>query len=1233
MQKVIDFFLQNRLITGLVVISLMLSGLMVAPFDLAPKLLPRYSVAVDAIPDISENQQIIFTQWPGRSPQDIEDQITYPLTTALLGVPNVKTIRSSSVFGFSSIYLIFDEKTEFYWSRSRILEKLNALPAGILPKGVQPALGPDATALGQVFWYTLEGYDTTGKPSGGWDLHELRSIQDFYVRYALMAIEGVAEVASVGGFVKEYQIDVNPYAMQAHGVSLAQIIESIRGSNLDVGAKTIEINRAEYFVRGLGYIKNTADLEDAVVTVNEHVPIRIKDVAVVSVGPATRRGLLDKAGAEAVGGVIVARHGANPMETIKRIEEKITEMIVGMPTKTLSDGRISQLKIIPFYNRSRLINETLYTLKEALTLEVLITTAVMIVMLMNLRASVIVSVLLPVVVFFVFIAMKIFGITANIVSLSGIAIAIGTVVDLGIIFSENLLKNLHLSSEWREEKNLRSKVLFKIIACSAREVSSPILTAVTTTLISFIPVFALQGAEGKLFMPLAFTKTVALIAALFITLTVMPACAWWIFRWKFTLWSKYKKYRDILLKAFIMIIVLYVLTRTWLPLGAGKGLWSNFLFITFLMAIILGGLYYFRQLYPKLLQWCLNHQVLFLIIPCLTVFFGVLAWQGFDTIFGLLKKAGISPENAIYSRLNKTFPGINQEFMPSFDEGAFLLMPTSMPHAGIAENHRVIRQLDMAVAAIPEIDWVVGKLGRATSALDPAPISMYENIIQYKNEYLSDEKGIKLTFKTDAQGRFFIKDVNGDIRTLGKADESYINTDLLIRSKNGRYFRQWRSHIHSTDDIWQEIVAATRLPGVTSAPKLQPIATRLVMLQTGMRAPIGIKVKGKDLQSIEKFAYQLERHIKQVPAVKREAVFAERIVGKPYLQIIIDRKRIARYGLRIKDVQLFIETLIGGVPLDYSVEGRERYAIRLRYPRELRDDPEILKQALFTANNGIQIPLAEIATITYRSGPQMIRSEDTFLTSYVLFDKKKGYSEVQVVESVQAHISEKIRIGELKVPAGVSFKFAGTYENQVHAEKQLKLIIPVCLALIFVILYLQFRSVPITLMIASGIAVAFAGGFLMLWCYQQPWFMNFELFGISMRKLFQISTLNLSVAVWVGFIALFGIATDDGVLIATYLHNTPRQKYNDVPSIRKAVLAGSKHRIRAALMTSATTILALLPILTSTGKGAGIMIPMAIPAFGGMSISLITLFVVPVLYCRWLEKSSKIKNNLGALQK
>ncbi|CAL66302.1 efflux RND transporter permease subunit [Christiangramia forsetii] len=1244
LNKSIKFLIENKLVAILLLVLFVGWGVVNAPFDWGTGILPSDPVAVDAIPDIGENQQIVYTKWDGRSPQDIEDQITYPLTTSLLGIPGVKTIRSSSMFGFSAIYIIFEEDIEFYWSRSRILEKLNSLPSGLLPEDVNPSLGPDATGLGQIFWYTLEGRDKDGNVTGGWDLHELRSIQDFYVKYALSGASGVSEVASIGGFVQEYQIDVDPELMRQYNIGLQKVVEATRKSNRDIGAQTLEINKAEYLVRGLGYIESIEDIQNAVVTSEEFASIRIKDIAKVTLGPKTRRGLLDKEGAEVVGGVVVARYGANPLEVINNVKDKINEISAGLPSKELSDGRTSQVTIVPFYDRTELIQETLGTLNEALTLEILITVLVIIIMVFNLRASILISGLLPVAVLMVFISMKLFGVPANIVALSGIAIAIGTMVDVGVILSENIIRHLD------EDKDRLS--INEIVYNATAEVSGAILTAVLTTIISFLPVFTMVGAEGKLFRPLAFTKTMALTASLVVALFLIPPFAAIFFKKRniktvagytvnaivialgitalifghvlglvlvafgitgiLLLKKKISPKRSNLINIIISsFTIVYLLAAYWRPLGFDRSIFMNLIFVSLIAFGLLGTFAVFRRYYTRILRWTLRNKILFLSIPTAIVIFGVVIMQN-----------------------------TGKEFMPSLNEGSFLLMPTSMPHAGVEENKRILRQLDMAVANIPEVKTVVGKAGRTESALDPAPLSMYENIIQYKSEYMRNEEGERQRYRVNEDGLFILDDGKLSINPNLEIDEDadgYAQDKLrdpfslkredLIPDEDGEYFRTWRPEIKSADDIWNEIVRVTKLPGITSAPKLQPIETRLVMLQTGMRAPMGIKVKGQDLREIEAFGLKLEEIIKEAEGVKDEAVFADRIVGKPYLLIDINRERLARYGIAIEDVQRTLQVAIGGMQITETVEGRERYGVRVRYPRELRENPQDIKDIYVPVQNGSPVPLGELVDVRYEQGPQVIKSEDTFLIGYVLFDKLDGFAEVNVVENAQAVIQEKIDSGELVVPKGITYRFTGTYENQLRAEKTLSIVVPLALVIIFLILYFQFKSVSTSLMVFTGIAVAFAGGFLMIWFYGQDWFLDFNFFGENLRNLFQIHPINLSVAVWVGFIALFGIATDDGVVMATYLTQTfDRNDPENKDEIRDSIVEAGEKRIRPCLMTTATTILALLPILTSTGRGSDIMIPMAIPSFGGMLIALMTLFVVPVLFSWKKEFALKRKN-------
>jgi copper/silver efflux system protein len=1288
--RLVRYFLENRLVTFLLLGCAIAFGMVYSPFNWNTWLLPRDPIPVDAIPDIGENQQIIATEWMGRSPRDIQDQVTYPLSTALLGIPDVKTIRSTSMFGMSFIYIIFNDKADFYQSRSRIIEKLNSLQPGILPQGVVPVLGPDATALGQVFWYTLEGRDpVTGQPAGGWDPQELRTLQDFYIKYPLSAAQGVSEVASVGGFVKEYQVDVDPAALRAYNVSVMDVMTAVDKSNLDIGAGTVEINSAEYLIRGLGYIKNLEDLDLSVVAVRNNVPVRIKDIAVTSFGPAPRRGGLDKGGAEAVGAVVVARYGSNPLEVIRNVKEEIKEIDAGLPRKTLPDGTISKVTIVPFSDRSDLIRETIGTLESALTHEILISVIVIIVLLLNFRASMIVAGLLPAGVLMTFILMHVFGIDANIVALSGIAIAIGVMVDIGIVDVENILRHL----EFPENKGIRGRKLLDVIYLATTEVRSAVVTSVATTIVSFIPVFAMEAAEGKLFRPLAFTKTFALITAFTLGIVALPTIVYIVFNikpgrktvsrlWNFLLitsglglfliWHSFPalfltaiginnlleerfsfqggKLHDRINIAITLLFAVWFLSEEWLPMGAHKGNLTNFIFVTGIIFLILGLLILLVKYYELIIRWALDNKLKFLALPAATIIAGLLIWRH-----------------------------TGKEFMPALNEGSFLLMPTSMPHTGVEKNIDYARTLDRRLESIPEVETAVGKWGRVNSALDPAPVQMFENTINYKPEYILDENGRRIRFRTDRAGRFLLdtnmmrKKVNEETgmkevfagdkmimpdqiekalydpvsselqirtgnewrsihstattqtdRTSGFDMYRYVSAnirDFLIPSAAGDYFRQWRSQIKKPDDIWEEIVTVTNLPGLTSSPRLQPIETRLIMLSTGMRAPMGLKIYGPDLRAIEEAGLKLEQALRLIPSIKPSSVFYDRAVGAPYIEIRLDRKAMARYGMNVSDVQEVLQAAVGGMTLSTTVEGRERYPVRLRYARELREDQEALKKILIPSLDGTQIPLEQVAEISYSKGEQMIKSEDTFLTGYVIFDKADNQSaETDVVNQAGTYLRDGINDGRISLPRGVTYKFAGNYEQQIRASKRLSIIIPISLIIIFLLLYFQFRTVTASLIHFSGVFVAFSGGFIMLWLYGQEWFMNFNMAGVNIRDMFQMHQVNLSVAVWVGFLALFGIATNDGVIMGTYIHHvfldrSPATK----EEVREAVVLAGRRRVRPAMMTTAVAVIALLPVLTSTGKGADIMIPMAIPVFGGMIIQVMTIFVVPLLQAIWRE--------------
>jgi copper/silver efflux system protein len=905
--RLIDYCLKNRFVV--IVFFLFFVGWGIWALGRIP---------IDAIPDIGENQQIIFVEWPGRDAKTIEDQITYPLTSRLFGLPGVKTIRASSAFGFSMVYVVFHDWVDFYWGRARILEKLQ-MASQFLPQGVVPILGPDATGLGQVFWYTVEGE--------GHNLGELRSIQDWYIRYQLSSVEGVAEVASVGGYVKQYQIDVDPNKLAVYGIPLGDIFNVVRRSNLDVGAKVYEKGGMEFIIRGVGFIKEIEDIENITVGLDKGVPVYLKNVATIQIGPEFRRGALDKNGHEAVGGVVIVRYGENPLEVIKRVKQRIGEIKTGLP-----EG----VKIVPFYDRTELIKRTINTLRDTLILEIILTVVVIFFFLRHFRSSLIVSLTLPLAVLISFVVMYYLKVDANIMSLSGVAIAIGTLVDMGIIMTENIYRRLSTDKSGRPR--------FEIIFGAASEVGSAVITAILTTVVSFFPIFALISQEGKLFRPLAFTKTFALMSSVFIALTLVPVLAFFLLKGKL------------------------------LPIEdkpVGKMLVS---------------------IYERILRWILGHRRFFISIPIIILILTLI----------------------VGSR-------IGREFMPPFDEGSILFMPVVAPSVSLTEAIEIMRKQDEIIRGFHEVDSVVGKTGRAETAIDPAPIEMFETVINLKPK------------------------------------------------------KFWRKGM-TKEKLIHEMDAALQFPGVANI-WTQPIVNRIDMLATGIRTPVGVKIFGSDLKKLEEIAEEIKEIVQNVRGAAD--LYAEKITGKPYLEIIPDRGEIARYGLSIEDVQEIIELGIGGENLVTTIEGRERYPVRVRFSRELRDSPEKIKRILVPSPSGHFIPLGQIADIQLVEGPAMISSENGMLRAYVLMNVR-GRDMVGFVEEASRLVAQKMA-GRL--PKGYSLQWSGQFENQVRSKKTLMLLVPLSLFLNFMILYMNFKSFPKVFMIFSAIPVTLCGGILLLALY------------------------------------------------------------------------------------------------------------------------------------------------------
>ncbi|MEE8105518.1 MAG: efflux RND transporter permease subunit [Planctomycetota bacterium] len=1164
------------------------------------------SKTVDAIPDISENQTVVLTEWPGRSPQDIEDQITYPLATTLAGVKGVKEIRGLSGFGFSQIFVIFDEEIrffskgridDFYEARTRVLEKLASIQKD-LPDGVVPELGPDATALGQVFWYTVEG---------PYDLATLRSVQDWVVRYELQTVSGVAEVASAGGMVREYQVDVDPNRLRHYGVGLMSVSRAISGSNLDVGAKTIEAGGLEYIVRGLGFIKNVRDIEETVVGMTTpngfipaagmsmsgrkrsrsadatrsstdeipHSPVRVRDVADVRIGPAFRRGALADDRTEQVGGVVVMRFGANPRDVIADIRKAVLRM--NDPSSgVLPDG----VRIVPFYDRTQLIDETVNTLETALVEELWITIAVVLLFLLHMRSSLIIASTLPIAVLIAFIAMETLGVDSNIMSLTGIAIAIGTMVDMGIVMTENIYRALV------ENKGRRDRV--EVVEEAAIEIAPALTTAIATTIVSFIPIFYLTDQEGKLFRPLAWTKTFALAAAAVAGVLVIPVLC--------RLLLKDRKPEDgsgrtLVTRWAPVLLALpfaFLAARSnWLDLRAVPAALLAFLVAWFAIHRIARERMrpveenpVSRRVatgYERALRWILGHKLAFFALPTLIFVFGVLVTVG--------GKAFTAPGRALFGEgfdrlriarsLDETFPGLGQEFMPPLDEGSLLYMPSLLPQAGLDETLQVMRRQNQAMRTVPEVAKVVGKLGRADSALDPAPVGMLETVVQLKP-----------------------KD-------------------------------QWREG-YTKDDIRKELMAVVHTPGATEGAGawLQPIETRIIMLNSGIRAPLAVKLIGdpRDMdgnpletrsavQKLEAVAGKIRDRIAGVRGVAGPNV--ENIGSKPYIEFEIHRDRVGHYGLTVGDVQHTIMTAIGGTSITKTLEGRERYSVRVAYARELRDRREALESVLVQGAGGVKVPISEVATIREVVGPAMIKTEDGRLRLHVTF-AASGRDEGRVMEDVLAEIDswrkEHMAQGHPDpIPIGVGVEPAGRYESQIRAQKRFAVLIPICLGLILFLLYLNFRNWPTVFNVFAAVPVVIAGGLILLWAFPHLWD---GAYSIGLVGEPSTGPIYITVAVIVGFIALLGIATDDGVVMATYLEQIfGRKKVRSIQEIRERTIEAGLRRVRPCLMTTFTTIFALMPILLSSGTGSDVAKPMAIPAVGGMIAELISLFIVPCVYC------------------
>ena len=1146
-KNVVNFCVRERLVVFLVTLAVVVYG--------------WYSfreVPIDAIPNVSENQVIVLTEWSGRSPKDIEDQITYPLSIALQSVAGAESVRGKSMFGFSFVQVTFADGIDFYWARSRVSEQL-ATVGSQLPEGTSPVLAPDATALGQIYYYVLD-------PPPGMGLAEVRSRQDYVVKYALQSVDGVAEVASIGGYVKQYQIEIDPDKLRIHDLTLSKVLSAVRDSNIDVGAKTIESSGMEYLVRGIGFIgagktqaQTIEQIEQTVVATRDNLPLTIRDVAAVQVGPAFRRGALDWNGTEAAGGVVVMRYGENPRQVIERVKARIESL----------ESELDGIKIKGIYDRTELVDETVATLTEALGQEIAITICVIVLFLLHIRASLVVATTLPIAVLMAFIAMHTFGVDANIMSLAGIAIAIGTMVDMGIIISENVFRGI---ADWEESGQPDGEEgRLRTITNMTSEVAPAVITAVSTTVISFLPVFFLTGRDYRLFAPLAWTKTYSLVASLIVAVVLVPPLA--------RLLLKNPKGKGWAATFAAMVfggIVAALCTSVWQTRLQSLAEWSSDVLnteltssaLTIVISVTAAGIVYclLRErlrpvernlvartvnfLYEPTLRLFLRFKRTFLVVPILIVFFGLGAWFGLPRILSPIDQLALKYLNADFNASQEyvdfkhTFTGLDSDDWIALDEGSWFYMPSLYPAASLSQAMETLQTQDAMIRRIPEVAEVLGKIGRVESALDPAPAGMIETYVMLKPR------------------------------------------------------EQWRDGM-TEKKIWDEINELATLPGITIADKLQPIEGRVVMLQSGIKASMAIRIYGDSLEGLAAAAEAVAAKIKQHPMVNSDAVSPDIVLGKPYVEFEVDRTESARYGMTVKGVNEVIESALGGKNATTTVEGRERYAIQVRYQRSYRDDIANLKEIPIVTNTGEVVPLGQLASVKTTWGPAMVNSEDARLVAHVAFSPRQNMGPLETVDRVMQSLTNARAVGELRFPEGnFELEAVGSFQNQIEANRRLLIIIPLVLLLNLFIIYLQFRRLPLSMIVFAGIPVAFGGGMIAL----------------------AIANVELNTAVWVGFIALFGIAIDDGVVIATYLDQVLKDhRLSSIKDIRDAVVEAGLKRIRPCLMTTFTTVIALLPVLYATGRGADVARAMAIPVFGGMLVELITLFVVPVVYCGFLE--------------
>ena len=1035
-----------------------------------------YQTPVDAIPDLSENQVIVFADWAGRSPQEVEDQVTYPLSVNLQGLAGVRTVRATSMFGFSLVTVIFEDRIDNYFARQRILERLNYL-GGTLPDGVEAKLGPDATGLGWIYQYYLD-VDQSQAPSGrGYDLGELRSVQDWFVRYQLNSVSGVAEVGSVGGFVRQYQIEVDSAKMRAVGVSLNMVMMAVAQSNLNVGGKTIEENGMEFIVRGVGLITSVDELEKTVLMEREGTPVYLRDIARIEIGGEFRRGALDVDGREVVGGTVVMRTGENAMEVIDAVKRKIRQISPSLPPG---------VSIRPFYDRSDLIERTIDTLKHALTEEIILVTLAHIIFLFHFRSILIVTFPLPVSILISFILMKETGVTSNIMSLSGIAIAIGVLVDAAIVLTENVIRHAG-DAEARKGSRLTAQETTAVVLEASQQVGRPIFFAMAIIILAFVPVFALTGQEGKMFHPLAFTKTFAMIGSTLLAVTIVPVLCTWLVRGPF-----HAEDHNIIMRLLL-------------------------------------------RLYEPVLDFALRRRRTVLTLAA------ILLGSAIVVAFGLPKRW--VEKLAFAPPLQRLVTGMGKEFMPPLNEGSLLYMPTFVPATALSEVKRAMAWQDRVIRSFPEVRSVAGKLGRADTATDPAPTEMIETTIMLKPQ------------------------------------------------------SEWRAGLTRESLIAEMMDALKQVPGAVPG-FLQPIENRILMISTGIRSQLGVKILGDDLSKLQEAAFDVQAVVQEVRGAT--GVTPSRIQGKPYLEIHVNREAMARYGMRAQDVLDLVEVGLGGKNVTTTIEGRARYPIQVRLQRNEREDLTRIKDVLVTSPSGKVIPLGQLADIVRTEGPNEIASENGRLRAFVQANVT-GRDLGGFVDEVKERVTREIlpRLAE----QGMTVEYSGDYENQIRAAKTLRLIVPSVLFIIFLLLYLVYRSALEAAHVILAVPFALSGGVFLQ--YAMGW--------------------NFSVAVWIGYIALFGTAIQTGVVMVVYLEEAVERKRQALGAafghadLVAAVKEGARLRLRPKVMTVATIVASLLPIMWSTRTGSEVMQPLATPVIGGMVSSLLHILIVTPVIFVWLR--------------